>query len=107
VKFYARIDIVECTNIETNVEASRLMAPILKTISSVDVGHITNTVVYLASDSSINQKAPMIKVVKPWDNVPFGKGGSFKIYSQDKHVCINQLQHDDIHIPLTLQFSMR
>ena len=39
VKFYAWIDIIECTNIE----ALGLMAPILKAVSSVDVGKLTYT----------------------------------------------------------------
>ena len=42
----------------------------------------------------------MIKVAKPWDNVPFGNGASenskslWELFA--RHVCINQLQHDDI-----------
>lgn len=50
----------------------------------------------------------MIKVAKPWDDVPFGNGGSFKISvgaTLKIKMSINQLQHDDIDIPL--QLSMR
>lgn len=47
----------------------------------------------------------MIKVDKPWDNVPFGNGGSFKISVgaiRKTKMYINQLQHDDITHTFTI-----